>query len=182
LTIKKYRMIDLIIWTSIALILDSILASLGLFGVFTYISIAMPILAAIYLRWNIYGLYINLVIAIAHFIIFLLLGNPLSIVFAHLLAIMTMSIAILLKQIKYFSNKEPSLFSVYVYFFSMYMTFLFSEWLLNTLFNQHVPLINHLLNHVTNFLLGLGLLTIMSFQKVILIDMHHYILKQKESK
>ena len=55
-----------------------------------------------------------------------------------------------------------------------YGVMMFVEFFLMGLMVQWLQLSSHILNHLFNFLLGLGLLIIMGFQKELLVDMKVY--------
>lgn len=172
MTIHKYRLIDLAIFTALAMILDIILGLQGLFGVSTYLSLSIPILLLVYRRWGIYGLIPNGILAILHVFLY---RDGWTISLANAIGLCTLSIALLWQ-------KHPSMKPKYITYGTLFGFYVFSyfvmvmmEWLCLLLFGHTLSLYALLLNHSINMLLGLGLLSIIYLQNELFVPMPSYI-------
>ena len=182
MTIYKFRIIDLLILTSIGVLIDLVLGFSGLFGLFTYISISMPLLCAMYIRWGKYAMFSNMTIALSQTIMFLVIGESLLVVLSHLIAVLSMMLIIPLRQTLGMNKETLSLLRIWMFYLMIYSVMFFTGWVMSLIFGVSISLANHGLNHTINIFLGLGLLAIMSRQKDLLTDMHQYLLTQAERK
>ncbi|MBE0701116.1 MAG: hypothetical protein IH571_05470 [Acholeplasmataceae bacterium] len=180
MTIKKFRNMDLILLTTIAVILDVILGLFGLFGLWLFMALSIPIILLCYIRWRSYGLIPNIVVVAAHFIIYyLMLKNDIVVVLAHLLAMQTLSFALVMLKWNKLKERYKQFYPIALYFMVCYGIMFMSEWLLMIAFGKSILLLSHLLNHSLNILLGLGLMAIIYRQNDLFVDMETY-LKEKD--
>ena len=175
MTIQKFRNMDLIFLTVIAIISDLLLGLFGLIGIRLFLSIAYPLIVICYIRWNIYGLFANIIIICLHILLYGFINNAgWVIAILHSLAILGFSsvlvIIYLTKQTKQRVNTKTYL----LIYLTGFMTVFFVEWGLFNIFNYKLNLISHGFNHIINFLFGLLIILITSRQKDILINMDYY--------
>jgi len=170
-------LIDLAIFTALGLIFDIIISQLGFFGILTYIAVSIPFLVLMYIRWGIYSLIPNAVIAITHLFIYdaswLQRG-------ANALSIMSLSATLLIMRLKpYRTTRIP--FSFVMLLFALgYLVMFFLEWGLLQAFQETLSLANHALNHIFNFILGLGLMIVSALQKELTVHMDPYLREKSE--
>ncbi|MCF7932891.1 MAG: hypothetical protein K9K93_06960 [Acholeplasmataceae bacterium] len=180
MTINKFRTFDLLILSVVAIVIDAVIASFGLFGIRLFVALSFAVMMLGYVRWKKYALFMNALIAIAHMIIHLLLKQDLSIVLAHGMAVMAFSSALIILPIKSRTNTHTDDHLIILKALLCYGVYLVAEWLLMLLFGQSVGILGHLLNHSLNILLTLGLLLIMNHQEDLMTDMTSYLRKKAE--
>lgn len=179
MSIRKFRAIDLLILTGLGLLFDLIIGLTGFFGINLYAAISIPLILFCYVRWGVYGLISNGLLAIAHFLIYLD-GTPLGIVGAHAGSLLGLAVVLLVPR-TWFRRPRTDFGKVALFYLFGYAAMMILEWTMDQLLYSGIPVANLLLNHVFNFLLGFGLLLIISRQKDLLIPMEVY-LKEEQQK
>lgn len=182
MTIQKFRKMDLIFLTVVAIISDLLLAIFGLIGIRLFLSIAYPLIVISYIRWNKHGIILNLVIVLLHIIIFGLInqvGWPIAIL--HSIAIIGFSFIIFMISMTKQNEKQVGLLTYLWIYSSGFLSVFLLEWVLFNFFGYELNLIGHAFNHSINFLFGFFIILITSRQKDILINMNHFFInKEKE--
>jgi hypothetical protein len=173
---------DLIFLTAVAIISDLLLALFGLIGIRLFLSIAYPLVVICYIRWNTYGLISNLVVMLAHLLIYGLIGNvEWPIASLHALSIIGFSAVLLIIRLSNQRHQKVSS-SIYLMMYAFgFITVFMLEWSLYNLFGFKLNFVSHGFNHILNFLFGLFIIFITSKQKDLLINMKYYLInKDKE--
>ncbi len=179
LTIRKYRTIDLIIFSAIACVLDVLIGRFGLFGGRQYFGLSTVFVLVCYVRWGKYGLIANgvvlLVNSIVNFVDF-------RIAVAHGVGILALAVALGLVQWSALRVRRPGLGAASLYFIVAYATMFLVEFGLLVLLGRGLPLIDYAVNRIFDVILGWGLLVIITLQKEILVPMNLYIQENSEGK
>jgi membrane-associated HD superfamily phosphohydrolase len=170
-------MIDLLIFTAIGVIADAIIGLNGFFGIRLYIALSVPLILLCYVRWKAFGLIPNLVIVIAHVLIYGA-NNPLEIVIAHSIGMLSLSGALLFQKWKPFRTRKIAFWAVIVYYLGTYLGMLAIEYLALVILNAGYPFLNYAMNQILNLLLGLGLMIMIGHQKDMLVSMNLYFLEK----
>lgn len=182
MTIQKFRKMDLIFLSVVAIVSDALLAIFGLIGIRLFLSIAYPLIVIAYIRWNKHAIYHNLIIIALHIVIYGLInkvGWPIAIL--HALAIIGFSSCIIIIGLTKQANQQVGLLTYMLIYTTGFLGVFFLEWILFNLFGYKLNLIGHGFNHVFNYLFGLFILLITSRQKDILVNMKYYFInKEKE--
>lgn len=181
MTIQKFRKLDLIVLTMVAVISDLLIAVFGILNISLFLSIAFPILILVYVRWHVYGAITHGVIILSHLIIFgLFSDNGWLIALLHALSIVGFGLSFLI--IKTYGKKTYTPFQyIFLAFVVGYLSFILLSWGLY----QMVATINLLvvmISHSINLLLGIGLLLLINRQKVLLVNMVSYLIEKNEEK
>ena len=171
MTIRKLMIIDMSIFTLLAIIIDFIIARFGFFGISSFVSVGIPLILLLYIRWRHVAVIPHLVISLMYLLIY---QASFLTRLSHALAVMTLAVALVFVMPQSFRIRRFSILKVLIIYVVSYAVMMFVEFGLMGLMVQSLPLSSHLLNHLFNFLLGLGLLSIMGFQKELLVDMKDY--------
>ena len=177
---RKFRTIDLLVLTTIAMVLDVVLGVFGLFGLWLYVALSYPLILLCYIRWPKHAWMPNLAIALTHGLMYLLLGHEPLTVLAHGLSVMTLSVAMLLTTWKPMRQRPIEVGHLLLFYLAAYLVVWTSEWLLMLMFGYQVSLGGHAINHSLNVLLGLGLMVMMSRQKDLVVVMERYMREKDE--
>lgn len=182
LTINKFRTFDLLILSVVAIIIDAVIASFGLFGIRLFVALSYAVILLGYVRWKEYGLIANILVAIAHMVIHLYLKQDIMIVLAHGISVMAFSAAILIMRFKNTLETKTDDHLVVIKAITCYLIYWLAEFILMSLFGQSVHLLGHAMNHSLNLLITTGLLIIMNHQEDLLTDMPSYLRRKDETK
>ncbi len=168
---KKLKILDLIIFTAIAIISDWVAYSLKLFNLNLIISLSIPIIIIIYIRWSYYGIITNVLVTISHFIIF---QEPPLNKLIHSISFLFLGLSLLfllLKSYKDLPIKKRYLTLLYI---PIYAVMMLVEWGLSHLTQTPISLIGHIANHSLNFIIGLAVILVASIQPNIIVSMKSY--------
>lgn len=175
MTIQKFRNMDLIFLTVVAIISDLLLGLFGLIGIRLFLSIAYPLTIICYIRWNKYGIFSNIAIMILHILLYGFINNAgWTIAILHSIAILGFSSVLMMIHLTNQQHQKVSTQTYLLIYLTGFLTVFFVEWGLFNVFNYKLNLINHGFNHIINFLFGLLIIFITSRQKDILINMNYY--------
>jgi hypothetical protein len=177
LSLKKFRLLDILIFTFVAVLIDIVVGIYGLLGLKLFFSIGIPIVLLLYIRWGKYALIANIIIVIVHFVVHYV---NIYVMIAHSIGLFSLSFAIVLVKWDKLQKRNVEFQYVFVYFIFLYLTMLLVEWILLLIFNQYVNLFAHLLNHSLNMLLSILILSIISKQNDLIINMNNYLRDQTE--
>lgn len=181
MTIQKFRKLDLIVLTMVAVISDLLIAVFGILNISLFLSIAFPIIILVYVRWHRYGVITHAAVILSHFVIFgLFSDNGWLIALLHALAILGFVLSFLIIH-KYGKKTYTSFQYIFFAYVLGYLGFMLLSWGLY----QMVAPINLLVivvSHSINLLLGIGLLLLIQRQKVLLVNMVSYLLEKNEEK
>ncbi len=176
MTIKKFRMIDLAIFSILAAITDIAVTMFGLLGVKFYLAISMAVIVLVYIRWRKYGWMTNVFIAIVHLILFGIINSDWVVASLHALSILGMAVIIGLLQLQFFNIKKKFDFvHMGLLFIVGYLTTFLLEWGLYNIILEPTNFLNHALNHILTIVVGLGLCLIIVYQDNLAIDMDDYL-------
>ncbi len=178
MTIAKFRNIDLIIFTLLAIIIDFVLGRYGLFGLKMYLSISVLIALLVIIRWRRWGGITIIVLIISHLITYN--NNDLLVLLAHSLALASIGLFIVFEP--KIRNKTGRFELVSFNYFIVYLFVVFVEWTLLLVFGHGISLSNFLVNQSVNFFLGLFILFIIHLQKDLLVDMQTYLIEKSKEK
>ncbi|MFH0992728.1 MAG: hypothetical protein V1761_00095 [bacterium] len=179
MTIRKYRTIDLVIFTAIACILDVLIGRFGLFGGRQYFGLSTVFILVCYVRWGKYGLIANGIVLLVNSVVNYV---DLPVAIAHAAGILGLSIALVLLEWSALRVRRPGLGAVSVYFFAAYVVMFFVEFGMLVALGRGLPLIDYAVNRIFDLILGWGLLVIIALQKDILVPMNLYIQENSEGK
>lgn len=177
LTIRKYRCVDLLVFTAIACILDGVIGRFGLFGGRQYFGLSTVLVLAMYVRWGKYALLSNLVVAAVNVAVNYV---DLGVAFAHAAGILSLSAALFFLRYSPLSARRPKLGPLSLYYLFCYAILFFTEWLLLGLFGHPTGFAGFAANRIFDVLLGGGLLLLMAAQKELFIPMTPYLLENSE--
>ena len=177
MTISKLRLIDLAIFTGISLIFDIIISQLGFLGIVTYVAVSIPFIILMYIRWGKYALISNLIIATTHLFIYDASWLQKA---ANALGIMALGASLLIMKMKPYSKTRIPFGAGILLFVSTYALMFLVEWSLLQAFQETLSLASHGLNHLFNFLLGLGLTLVLALQKELTVHMDPYLREKSE--
>lgn len=181
MTIKKFRTIDLIVLTVIALVVDVIgyFASQGAL-IFFYVTLSTPIMMIAYIRWNYRGLIINVVAIMAYTILY---GNfeVISLI-GYALSVMSIGLVIFWFKIVNPSRIKDEVLILTLYYLSGYLLLFGFQILTQYIINGQIQWINMITRHSINFALGWVIMMIASRQQDFMVDMKTYLLRQIEER
>ncbi len=172
LLLSRFRLIDITVFTLIAVIIDIVIGVYGLFGIRLYISVGIPIIFLLYLRWGKYALLTNVIIILVHFLVHYV---NIYVMFTHSIGLFSLSIAIFLRRWRKLQKKNIEFQHIFFSFFILYAVMFFIEWFLLMLLNQDINILVQLLNHSLNLVLSVLLLFFMSKQNDLLVNMNIYL-------
>lgn len=179
MTIRKFRAIDLLIFSVIAAVTDIAVTLFGLLGIKFYLAISMAIIVLVYIRWQKYGLITNGFIAFVHFVLFGITNADWLVALLHAISILGMVSIYGLLQLKQFSIKRTFDFSHMALLFLVgYTSTFLIEFGLYNLILEPMHIVNHLLNHIITYVVGLGLILIMVKQENIAMNMNDYLMNK----
>jgi hypothetical protein len=177
LTIRKYRTVDLLIFTAIACILDFVIGRFGLFGGRQYFGLSTTFVLVLYVRWGKAALLPNLVVALVNAAVNYI---DFGVAAAHAAGILALSVALLLIRWKPLRERRPGLAPATVYYLACYLALFLTEYLLLALFGRGLAFVDYAVNRVFDVLIGWGLLLLVVAQKEILVPMNLYIKENSE--
>jgi len=181
LTIQKFRTIDLIVLTTIAVIVDVV----GYFAsqsalVFLYVTLSTPIMMIAYIRWNYRGLVINIA---AIFLYTILYRNfELIPMIGYALSVMSIGLVMLWFKIIDRNQIKNEILTLTLYFVSGYLLLFIVQALTQYIIANEIQWITLITRHSINFILGWIIMLIASRQQDFMVDMHGYLLKQIEER
>jgi membrane-associated HD superfamily phosphohydrolase len=179
LSLSRYRNIDLLIFTVIAVVLDIVIGLQGFFRILLYVAISIPLILLCYVRWGRYGLLLNMVIVIVHLFVY---AESFWINFGHSLALLSLSIALLFLKWKPMQRRKIPVWAIAVYFIGCYLFMSLVEWTIWHFSPVPMSMVNYLANYGFNMALGLGLSLIISLQKDLYVPMNLYLRELAEEK
>ncbi len=171
---KKLLIIDFIVFGLLIIVIDTILAQQVLFGITLYVSISLPLLIVLYIRWEHYAVIMNLVVVILHMLIF---KSPWLVNVLHGLSFLLVISSLLITKLKPFKEEKIKLLYVSLLYLGLYIVTFFLEFGLLKIFLE-ANLQAMLLNHSLNIIIGFLIVLLMYFQKDMLINMNVYIKKE----
>gem|GEM_PF-2090613 len=183
MSIGKYRTIDLLVLTGLAVLFDSILGTEGLFSADVYVAVSIPFILLCYVRWGIYGILPNIVTTITHIILFR--TNFAGVIVAHSVGLMALSIALVLIQKAPMQKLKIRYPHLILYYMICFFTMMTVEWVTLQIVGRGVPVLSFLLYELVNFLIGFGLISLVSRQKDLFVPMKLYfdnLEKEKEKR
>lgn len=185
MTIKKYKIIDIAILTSLAIVIDLISYWLlgaadgeGRFNFFITPSIALLII--IYIRWGWAGVFPNLLIALIHLVVYqkeLLVHYNRWI--PYLVAFMTLFINILWKKVFGSVIIKSRLVMITLYFLVTFTLLIVAEWMIALSLGSDIELFTYFVRNVFNMLIAFAIILIATFQKGLVVDVESYLIKMK---
>ncbi len=178
MTIAKFRNIDLIIFTLLAVIIDFVLGKYGLFGLKMYLSISVLIALLVIIRWRKWGGITIIVLIISHLITYN--NNDILVLLAHSLALASVGLFIIFEP--KIRNKTDRFEIVSLSYFLIYLLVVFIEWTALQVLGHGISIGNFVVNQSVNFFLGLFILFIIHLQKDLLVDMQTYLIKKSKEK
>lgn len=133
----------------------------------------------LYIRWGKAALIANLGIAVIHLFIFDVDWN---IRIAHSLSLFVLGVMLVGMRLKPYQPTRIAFPYIILLFAFGYVAMFFAEWVLLMLFDNAIALGIHALNRLFDFLLGIGMLSLMAMQKELLIKMEPYLREKSEEK
>ena len=180
MTIKKFRMIDIAIFSFIAIATDVAANLFGLLGIKFYLAISAVVITLIYIRWKTFGLLTNVLIIATHWLLFGIVGGDWLTATLHALSLVGLSIILVFVQLYKIKGRYGFL-QIAGMFLAGYITTFLIEWGLYNLL-EPTNFINLLLNHLITIVLGLGLCFIIIKQENLAIDMDYYLRHKDKGK
>lgn len=178
MTIAKFRNIDLIIFTLLAVIIDFVLGRYGLFGLKMYLSVSVFISLLMIIRWRKWGAITVFALVITHIITYF--NNDFLVLLAHSISLLTITFLIIFEP--KLRNKTNRYELVSLSYLVIYIIVILVEWSLLQIFGQGISFGNYLVNQSVNFFLGLFILFIIHLQKDLLVDMQTYLIEKSKEK
>jgi hypothetical protein len=181
LTIKKFMIYDIALLSFIAILVDVI----GYFAsrselVFLYISLSLPVILILYIRWGYKAIITNLLIIVLHFILY---SSVISLsLFIYLLSLIITSLSILLFKIFDRSQIKDEMLKLLIYYVFAYVLMFLTQGLAQYIIMQDVEWITLIIRHSVNFILGFVILWIASRQDDLMVDMKSYLLRSIEER
>ncbi|MCF7931492.1 MAG: hypothetical protein K9L02_08295 [Acholeplasmataceae bacterium] len=181
MTIQKFRTIDLIVLSLIALIVDVIgyFASQGAL-VFFYVTLSTPIMMIAYIRWNYRGLIVNVVAILVYTILYK--NFELIPLIGYTLSVMSIGLVMFWFKIVKPSRIKDEVLILTLYYLSGYLLLfglqVVSQWIIN----GQVQWITMITRHSINFALGWVIMLIASRQQDFMVDMKTYLRRQIEER
>ncbi len=181
MTIQKFRKLDLLVLTILAVISDLLIAIFGILNISLFLSIAFPILILVFVRWHPFGFITQGIIMLSHLLIFgLFSDNGWLVALLHSASILGFTLSYTVIN-KYGKKTSIGFQHIFTAFMLGYIGFILLSWGLYHLINP-IRLDAILISHSINMLLGLGLLLLINRQKVLLVNMVSYLLEKNEEK
>lgn len=168
---KRLKLIDLIVFTMIAVICDVIAIKLKLLNLNLYIAVSTPILILLYIRWGTWVLIPNVIISFVHFLSF---GGAVESRLIHSASILIMGITLLIIRLKPFKKLPIKLYNTLGLYVLIYILMLLSEWGLSYTLEEPIVFINHLTYHSLNIIFGIIILILANLQPNIVVSMKSY--------
>jgi hypothetical protein len=178
MTIQKYRAIDLLIFSVISILTDVVAGLTGFAGLFLYVAPSIPILFLGYVRWGKWGLIPNVLVSLAHLLVFM--NQGLGLAAANAISLLVIGAALFVTQSRFFRPKAK-FGTVALSFTAVYLTMALVEWGLDQVWGFPLDLGVHLLHHGFSFLFGLALMIIIQRQKDLMVPMVDYLKKLHET-
>lgn len=177
MTIAKYRLMDLIVLGFVAVVVDLI----GYFAsqkelIFLYVTLSTPIILIIYFRWGKYGLYVNLVIALLHTILYR--NFELLPMIGYMLSIFAIGVSMIWFKITSKKHIRSEVLLLTLYFLTGYLALFFTQVLLQLTLFETVEWVVLITRHAFNIILGWVILMIARHQEDFMVDMKKYLLQQ----
>lgn len=181
MTIAKYRLIDLIFLTIVAIIVDLV----GFFAsqkelIFLYVTLSTPIIMIIYVRWGAYGLYTNAVIAILHTILYR--NFEFLPMLGYIVSIFALGSSMIWFKITTKPHIRSEVLLVTLYFLTGYLALFFTQVLLQMTLFDTIEWVVLITRHGFNLLLGWIILMIARHQEDFMVDMKQYLIRQAKER
>jgi hypothetical protein len=164
---------DLAIWTVLAVVLDVVIGRFGFFGLLSYLAPSFAILILLIRRWGKWGLISVGVLALVHLFVY---DAPFAIRAANALSLGALVLAVWICQTKPFQSNRVGYGFVVVLYLATYVTMFVLEAALSAFFGSAASILVSAVNHLANFIVGLGLLSIIDLQKTLFVNMERYLL------
>jgi hypothetical protein len=177
LTIRKFRAIDLAVFTLIALVLDIIIGLQGLFGLRTYFALSVPILLVLLMRWKQAAMISVGVVALLHLFLY---DVAFAVSAANAVSLLSLGIALLITKARPFQAKRVGPGFAILYYLVCYSVMFLVEWTFLWLFGRPLQLVLALSNHAANFLIGMFLFILIYVQKDLFVSMQPYLVETSE--
>lgn len=177
MSVAKLRFFDILILTSIALLIDTVVGLSGFLAIQLYFSIGIPIVLLVYIRWGIYGMIPNVILILLHLIIHFVSWPVMA---AHTIGLMILFLAVFFVKWEKLRRRPIEFHNVFFYYSTFYILMITVEIASLYLFNSGVSIGGFYLNHSMNYFIGLGLLFIISKQKDLLVNMDTYLREESE--
>ena len=181
MTIRKFRTVDLIVLTTIAIIIDVI----GYFAsrsdlVFFYVTLSIPIMMIAYIRWNYRGLIIN----VAAILVYTVLYRNFELIpfIGYTLSIMSLGLVMVWFKIVKRNHIKDEVLLLTLYFVSGYLVLFGIQVLTQYIISGDIQWITMITRHSINFILGWIIMLIASKQQDFMVDMDSYLRKQIEER
>lgn len=173
---KKLLILDFVIFGLATIIIDTILAQQVLFGITLYVSIALPILFIMYIRWGYYAIIMNVLFSLLHMIIF---KSPWLVNVLHGLSLLIMISSLAVIKFKAFNQRYIKFGYILLAYLSLYSLVFLVEYGLLKLFGD-IEFVSLLVSQSLNVVAGLLILTIMYFQKDLIVNMKLYLKRESQ--
>lgn len=177
MSVSKLRFFDILIFSAVVIVIDTIVGLTGFFGIRLFFSIGIPITFLIYIRWGKYAIILNLALVILHFIVHF---ESFSVNLAHSIGILVLLNLLWLRKWSNIQTRHIEFHNVFLLFTGLYFVMITVELALLYLFGEGVQIGGFYINQGYNYLIGLGLLFIISKQKDLIVDMDIYLLDNLE--
>jgi hypothetical protein len=179
MSLKKAMIIDLSIFTILAIILDVILGLANIFYIKFFMAASYSLIILCYYRWNYYGLSINIIIIITHVIVYLK-DSDYKLLIAHSISLLVFALIPLIKKLIKKEIEKKSVLDVFILSIPIYILTIGVESILNLLFGNKLDLISIVIYYSLNLLILIILMVIISIQQNLLVDMKKYLIKVNE--
>ncbi len=188
MTLKRYKTLDIIILTVIALLADVIALVFTKMLLKTnydniYIAPSIVFILIIYIRWGKVGFISNAVLLIGQYTLYttqIFESTTLAIAFS--LGYLSLFLVTLWKKDKKESVISSGVKTVLIYYFIPYGLMILLEAGASYILGFQGKFMVFVIRHTTNFLLGMIVIIIAKMQKNFLVDMELYLLKQQKEK
>jgi hypothetical protein len=167
------RVADLAIWTLLAVILGFVVGRYGLFGLSSYLAPSLALLILLFRRW---GWMASISVFVLAFLHLFLYDAPFLVRAANALSLGSLLFAGWILKTKPFAHNRVGYGWVFLLYLAAYLPMFLTEAFLAFLFGHGQSILVLAVNHLANFLIGLGLLTVIDLQKSLFVDMNRYLL------
>ncbi|MDD3957968.1 MAG: hypothetical protein PHO96_03695, partial [Candidatus Izemoplasmatales bacterium] len=124
MTIRKLMIIDMSIFTLLAIIIDFIIARFGFFGISSFVSVGIPLILLLYIRWRHIAVIPHLLISVMYLFIY---QATFLTRLSHALAVMTLAVALVFVMPKPLRSWKFSISKVLIFYVVSYAVMMFVE-------------------------------------------------------
>jgi hypothetical protein len=181
MSLKKAMIIDISIFSVLAIILDVILGVADIFYINFFMAASYSLIILCYYRWNYYGIIPNVAIIITHLFIYFK-GNDYKVLIAHSISLLVFLLIPLIKKLIKRELERKSFLEVIGLSVPIYILLIGVESLLNLMFNNVLDLTSIVVYYSLNLIILVILLVIISYQQNLLVDMNMYLVKVSKEK